>query len=130
MFLSTHQEEQSKLESRSEELQRQNTLLHEQIQTLSGQMASQLQRATTESQLNVSLTEEGKSQEQLLEILRSFVFSDMLLISLTVIKIEDEKEKCRFFSSFLVHHSLIFAGLYDERRRLQNLGLRWSRVRV
>ncbi|RXN06352.1 nucleo TPR-like isoform X1 [Labeo rohita] len=63
-------EEQSKLESRSEELQRQNTLLHEQIQTLSGQMASQLQRATTESQLNVSLTEEGKSQEQLLEILR------------------------------------------------------------
>uniref|UniRef100_A0A673IF88 Nucleoprotein TPR n=1 Tax=Sinocyclocheilus rhinocerous TaxID=307959 RepID=A0A673IF88_9TELE len=63
-------EEQSKLESRCEDLQRQNTLLHEQIQTLSGQMASQLQRATSESPLNVSLTEEGKSQEQLLEILR------------------------------------------------------------
>uniref|UniRef100_A0A8C1ER62 Nucleoprotein TPR n=1 Tax=Cyprinus carpio carpio TaxID=630221 RepID=A0A8C1ER62_CYPCA len=63
-------EEQSKLESRCEDLQSQNTLLHEQIQTLSGQMASQLQRATSESPLNVSLTEEGKSQEQLLEILR------------------------------------------------------------
>uniref|UniRef100_A0A8C1GII3 Nucleoprotein TPR n=1 Tax=Cyprinus carpio TaxID=7962 RepID=A0A8C1GII3_CYPCA len=63
-------EEQSKLESRCEDLQRQNTLLHEQIQTLSGQMASQLQRATSESSLNVSLTEEGKSQEQLIEILR------------------------------------------------------------
>ncbi|XP_026146558.1 translocated promoter region b, nuclear basket protein [Carassius auratus] len=63
-------EEQSKLESRCEDLQSQNTLLHEQIQTLSGQMASQLQRATSESPLNISLTEEGKSQEQLLEILR------------------------------------------------------------
>ncbi|XP_055043154.2 translocated promoter region b, nuclear basket protein isoform X1 [Misgurnus anguillicaudatus] len=63
-------EEQCKLESRCEDLQKQNTLLHEQIQTLSGKMASQLQRATTESPLNISLTEEGKSQEQLLEILR------------------------------------------------------------
>ncbi|XP_056337512.1 translocated promoter region b, nuclear basket protein isoform X2 [Danio aesculapii] len=63
-------EEQCKIQSRCENLQRQNKLLHEQIQTLSGQMASQLKRATTESPLNVSLTEEGKSQEQLLEILR------------------------------------------------------------
>ncbi|CAM4689908.1 unnamed protein product [Leuciscus chuanchicus] len=63
-------EEQCKLESRCEDLQRQNTLLHEQIQTLSGQMASQMQRAANESPLNVSLTEEGKSQDQLLEILR------------------------------------------------------------
>lgn len=69
-IFSPHQEEQSKLESRCEDLQRQNTLLHEQIQTLSGQMASQLQRAANESPLNVSLTEEGKSQDQLLEILR------------------------------------------------------------
>ncbi|XP_051730318.1 translocated promoter region b, nuclear basket protein isoform X2 [Ctenopharyngodon idella] len=63
-------EEQCKLESRCEDLQRQNTLLHEQMQTLSGQMASQMQRAANESPLNISLTEEGKSQEQLLEILR------------------------------------------------------------
>ncbi|XP_067273803.1 translocated promoter region b, nuclear basket protein isoform X2 [Pseudorasbora parva] len=63
-------EEQCKIESRCEELQRQNTLLHEQIQTLSGQMASQLQRAAGESPLNVSLTGEDKSQDQLLEILR------------------------------------------------------------
>lgn len=71
MFLdSLCQEEQCKLESRCEDLQRQNALLHEQIQSLSGQMASQLQRAANESPLNISLTEEGKSQEQLLEILR------------------------------------------------------------
>ncbi|KAK7133660.1 hypothetical protein R3I94_015507 [Phoxinus phoxinus] len=63
-------EEQCKLESCCEDLQRQNTLLHEQIQTLSGQMASQLQRAANESPLNISLTEDGKSQDQLLEILR------------------------------------------------------------
>ncbi|XP_051954824.1 nucleoprotein TPR-like isoform X2 [Xyrauchen texanus] len=63
-------EEQCKLQSRCEDLQRQNALLHEQIQSLSGQMASQLQRAASESPLNISLTEEGKSQEQLLEILR------------------------------------------------------------
>ncbi|ROL43467.1 Nucleoprotein TPR [Anabarilius grahami] len=63
-------EDQCKLVSRCEDLQRQNTLLHEQIQTLSGQMASQMQRAANESPLNISLTEEGKSQEQLLEILR------------------------------------------------------------
>lgn len=70
LFLSPHQEEQCKLVSRCEDLQKQNTLLHEQIQTLSGQMASQMQRAANESPLNISLTEEGKSQEQLLEILR------------------------------------------------------------
>ncbi|XP_061634910.1 translocated promoter region b, nuclear basket protein isoform X1 [Phyllopteryx taeniolatus] len=63
-------EEMSKIESRYEEMQRQNVLLHEQIQAMSSKMADNLQRATTESPLNISLTEEGKSQEQVLEILR------------------------------------------------------------
>ncbi|XP_068445751.1 translocated promoter region b, nuclear basket protein [Clinocottus analis] len=63
-------EEMSKMESRYEELQRQNTLLHEQIQTMSSKLAEKLQRAANESPLNISLTEEGKSQDQLLEILR------------------------------------------------------------
>ncbi|XP_057208864.1 translocated promoter region b, nuclear basket protein isoform X1 [Triplophysa rosa] len=63
-------EEQCKLESRCEDMQKQNALLHEQIQSLSGQLAGLLQRAANESPLNISLTEEGKSQEQLLEILR------------------------------------------------------------
>lgn len=58
------------MESRCEELQRQNTLLHEQIQTMSRKMAENLQRAASDSDLNISLTEEGKSQEQVLEILR------------------------------------------------------------
>ncbi|XP_076580410.1 translocated promoter region b, nuclear basket protein [Chaetodon auriga] len=63
-------EEMSKMENRNEELQRQNTLLHEQIQAMSSKMADNLQRAASESPLNISLTEEGKSQDQVLEILR------------------------------------------------------------
>ncbi|KAJ7986463.1 hypothetical protein DPEC_G00340150 [Dallia pectoralis] len=63
-------EEMSKVESRSEELQRQNCLLHEQIQTMSSKMAATLQKQVNESPLNISFTEEGKSQEQILEILR------------------------------------------------------------
>lgn len=58
------------MESRYEELLRQNTLLHEQVQTMSTKMAANIQRAANESSLNVSLSEEGKSQDQLLEILR------------------------------------------------------------
>ncbi|XP_037553921.1 translocated promoter region b, nuclear basket protein [Nematolebias whitei] len=63
-------EEMAKMESRHEELQRQNSLLHEQVQTMSSKLADTLQRASSESSLNVSLTEEGKSEDQLLEILR------------------------------------------------------------
>ncbi|XP_039984449.1 translocated promoter region b, nuclear basket protein [Xiphias gladius] len=63
-------EEMSKMESRYEEFQRQNALLHEQIQTMSSKMADSLQRAASESNMNISLTEEGKSQDQVLEILR------------------------------------------------------------
>lgn len=59
-----------KMESRNDELQKQNTILHEQIQTISSKMADNLQHAANESPLNISLTEEGKSQDQLLEILR------------------------------------------------------------
>lgn len=58
------------MESRYEELQRQNILLHEQIQIMSSKMAENLQRAASESTMNISLTEEGKSQDQLLEILQ------------------------------------------------------------
>uniref|UniRef100_A0AAQ4QF74 Nucleoprotein TPR n=1 Tax=Gasterosteus aculeatus aculeatus TaxID=481459 RepID=A0AAQ4QF74_GASAC len=63
-------EEMSKMESRYEDFQRQNTLLHEQIQAISSKMADKLQHAASESPLNISLTEEGKSQDQILEILR------------------------------------------------------------
>ncbi|KAM3875994.1 translocated promoter region b, nuclear basket protein [Diretmus argenteus] len=63
-------EQMSKVESRCEELQRQNTLLHEQIQTMSSKMAANLQRSAGDSLMNISLTEEGKSQDQVLEILR------------------------------------------------------------
>lgn len=60
----------SKVVSRSEELQRQNSLLHEQIQTMSSKIATTLQRQVNESPLNISFTEQGKSQDQVLEILR------------------------------------------------------------
>ncbi|XP_071262532.1 nucleoprotein TPR-like isoform X1 [Salvelinus alpinus] len=63
-------EEMSKVASRSEELQRQNSLLHEQIQTMSSKIAATLQRQVNECPLNISLTEQGKSQDQVLEILR------------------------------------------------------------
>ncbi|XP_062858102.1 translocated promoter region b, nuclear basket protein isoform X2 [Trichomycterus rosablanca] len=63
-------DEQTKMESCCQDLQKQNELLHEQIQSMSGKMATQLQQAANESSLNISLTEEGKSQEQLLEILK------------------------------------------------------------
>ncbi|XP_077439569.1 translocated promoter region b, nuclear basket protein isoform X2 [Vanacampus margaritifer] len=63
-------EEMSKIENRCEELQRQNVLLHDQIQAMSSKMAENLQRAASENPLNISLSEEGKSQEQVLEILR------------------------------------------------------------
>uniref|UniRef100_A0A4W6CYT6 Nucleoprotein TPR n=1 Tax=Lates calcarifer TaxID=8187 RepID=A0A4W6CYT6_LATCA len=63
-------EEMSKMENRHDEFQRQNALLHEQIQTMSSKMADSLQRAASESTMNISLTEEGKSQDQVLEILR------------------------------------------------------------
>lgn len=57
------------MESRNQELQRQNSLLHEQIQLMSHKMAENLQQASSENPMNISLTEEGKSQEQILEIL-------------------------------------------------------------
>ncbi|XP_034557497.1 translocated promoter region b, nuclear basket protein isoform X3 [Notolabrus celidotus] len=63
-------EEMSKMESSHDELRKQNTLLHEQIQAMSSKMAQNLQRVVNESPMNISLTEEGKSQDQVLEILR------------------------------------------------------------
>ncbi|KAI1891474.1 hypothetical protein AGOR_G00144190 [Albula goreensis] len=63
-------EEVTKLLSRAEDLQKQNTLLHEQIECMSNKMVASVQQAAQESPLNISLTEEGKSQEQILEILR------------------------------------------------------------
>ena len=58
------------MECRSVELQRQNTLLHEQIQALSSSMATSLQRASSDGPLSMSYAEEDKSQDQVLEILR------------------------------------------------------------
>lgn len=54
----------------NEELQRQNGILHEQIQTMSTKMAEKLTQAVSDSTANISLIEENKSQEQILEVLR------------------------------------------------------------
>ncbi|TRY56833.1 hypothetical protein DNTS_004104 [Danionella cerebrum] len=63
-------EELSKEQKRSEELQKQNTMLHEQMDNLSKMSASTQAGTKTESNLNISLNEEGKSHEQILDILR------------------------------------------------------------
>uniref|UniRef100_A0A673I8T5 Nucleoprotein TPR n=1 Tax=Sinocyclocheilus rhinocerous TaxID=307959 RepID=A0A673I8T5_9TELE len=55
----------------AEELQKQNTMLHDQMENLSSKIiASTQQQTARESSLNISLNEEGKSHEQILDILR------------------------------------------------------------
>ncbi|XP_072854213.2 nucleoprotein TPR isoform X1 [Pogona vitticeps] len=65
----TLKDEVSKLASRCEDLEKQNQLLHEQLETLSNKMVASVKEGSPGS-LNVSLSEEGKSQEQIVEILR------------------------------------------------------------
>ncbi|XP_077188778.1 nucleoprotein TPR isoform X2 [Paroedura picta] len=62
-------DEASKLASRCEDLEKQNRLLHEQLESLSGKMMASVKEGAP-SALNVSFSEEGKSQEQIVEILR------------------------------------------------------------
>ncbi|KFZ52523.1 Nucleoprotein TPR, partial [Podiceps cristatus] len=62
-------DEASKLASRCEDLEKQNRLLHEQLESLSDKMVTSMKEAMPTA-VNVSLNEEGKSQEQILEILR------------------------------------------------------------
>ncbi|XP_048458062.1 translocated promoter region b, nuclear basket protein [Rhincodon typus] len=62
-------DEISQLTTRKEDLQKQNKLLLEQVESLSNKMVTTVQEAS-QSSLNISFNEEGKSQEQLLEILR------------------------------------------------------------
>nr|AXF79603.1 TPR [Xenopus laevis] len=59
-------EEVSQIQSRCKDLEKQNGLLHEQIESLSKKMVTSVQ----EGALNMSFGEEGKSQEQVMEILR------------------------------------------------------------
>lgn len=60
-----------KEEQRVEDFQKQNKMLHEQMEQLGVKMAATVEeQATRESILNVSFNEEDKTQEQILEILR------------------------------------------------------------
>ncbi|XP_061097242.1 nucleoprotein TPR [Conger conger] len=64
-------DETNKLKARAEGLHRQNGMLHQQIESLHKKMATSLQQqATKDCPPCASLTEEGKSHEQILEILR------------------------------------------------------------
>ncbi|XP_067310032.1 nucleoprotein TPR isoform X2 [Pseudorasbora parva] len=64
-------EELSKEQKRAEDLQKQNNMLHEQMENLSSKIAACTQQQTSrEGNLNISLNEEGKSHEQILDILR------------------------------------------------------------
>ncbi|XP_064283846.1 nucleoprotein TPR isoform X4 [Passer domesticus] len=62
-------DEASKLASRCEDLEKQNRLLHEQLESMSNKMVTSMKEVIPTA-ANVSLSEEGKSQEQILEILR------------------------------------------------------------
>ncbi|KAH0504776.1 Nucleoprotein TPR [Microtus ochrogaster] len=62
-------DEVSKSVSRCEDLEKQNRLLHDQIEKLSNKVVASM-KEVVQAPLNVSLNEEGKSQEQILEILR------------------------------------------------------------
>uniref|UniRef100_A0A452V995 Nucleoprotein TPR n=1 Tax=Ursus maritimus TaxID=29073 RepID=A0A452V995_URSMA len=62
-------DEVSKCMSRCEDLEKQNRLLHDQIEKLSDKVVASVKEGV-QGPLNVSLNEEGKSQEQILEILR------------------------------------------------------------
>lgn len=60
-----------KQEQRVEDFQKQNKMLHEQMEQLSVKMTATVQeQAAREGILNVSFNEEDKTQEQILEILR------------------------------------------------------------
>ncbi|XP_051989723.1 nucleoprotein TPR-like isoform X2 [Xyrauchen texanus] len=64
-------EDLSKEQKRAEELQKQNSMLHEQMENLNSKMTTSVQQqADRECSLNISLNEEGKSHDQILEILR------------------------------------------------------------
>ncbi|KAG7457192.1 hypothetical protein MATL_G00243860 [Megalops atlanticus] len=63
-------EEVSNLKTRNEDLQKQNGLLHQQIESLSSKLVTSVQQVAQDSHPKVSLSEEGKSHEQILEILR------------------------------------------------------------
>lgn len=63
--------------SRCEDLEKQNRLLHDQIENLSDKVVASMKEGV-QGPLNFSLSEEGKSQEQILEILRSVLISSFL----------------------------------------------------
>ncbi|XP_007951334.1 nucleoprotein TPR [Orycteropus afer afer] len=62
-------DEVSKCVSRCEDLEKQNRLLHDQIEKLSDKVVASMKEGI-QGPLNISLSEEGKSEEQILEILR------------------------------------------------------------
>ncbi|XP_036058652.1 LOW QUALITY PROTEIN: nucleoprotein TPR [Onychomys torridus] len=62
-------DEVSKSVSRCEDLEKQNRLLHDQIEKLSDKVVASM-KEVVQAPLNTSLSEDGKSQEQILEILR------------------------------------------------------------
>lgn len=61
-------------------MQKQNDLLHEQIENLSSKLAASVKQAAQGTLLDLSLTEEGKSQDQILEILRLMALLNLLYL--------------------------------------------------
>ncbi|XP_007565176.1 nucleoprotein TPR isoform X1 [Poecilia formosa] len=63
-------EELSSMKSRFEELGKQNTLLHQEMDEMAARSRQQQQQQQQQQQLDLSFSEEGKTTEQILEILR------------------------------------------------------------
>ncbi|XP_071982834.1 nucleoprotein TPR [Engystomops pustulosus] len=108
-------DEVSKNLSRCEDLEKQNRLLHDQIENLSKKMVTSVQ----EGALNVSLSEEGKSQEQVLEILR-FVRREK---EIAVTRFEVAQVECLRYRQRIEHMEKDLAELQDslnaEREKVQ-----------
>ncbi|KAM4641426.1 nucleoprotein TPR [Discoglossus pictus] len=108
-------DEVSKNQARCEEFEKQNRLLHDQIESLSKKMVTSAQ----EGALNISFSEEGKSHEQVMEILR-FVRREKEIAEtrFEVAQVECLRYKQRFEHMEREMHELQ-GSLNAEREKLQ-----------
>ncbi|CAL8346974.1 unnamed protein product [Merluccius merluccius] len=109
-------EDLAKQAQRSEDLAKQNTLLHHQMDEMASRAKQQQQQPQS---LNMSFTEEGKTSEQILEILR-FVRREKEIALTQCEASEGEAERCR---QRVVDQEMDLKDLQDalntERERMQ-----------
>lgn len=103
-----------KQEQRVEDLQKQNKMLHEQMEQLNVKMAAIVQeQAAGEGMLNISFNEEDKSQEQILEILRWM--SNIILQSSSILTCFVFAHECILY---VYHMVLIFIRFVRREKEI------------